>query len=250
METSIIRRTRVATSRQSHHGWVLIAAILPITTLLVLGMGSAAQEEGSQRSSPIDLTAPPPANEQGRGVPGATGGGTSAGPLAPNTYPLPIRLTIVRAISSENSDFVLEVSVQNVGRAPFDLPISQNISQIEGPTNTGRRVFFFRILSAPTNTHRAETVGSAATAAAKTVPDSAVRLAPGQSVRVLLRADADSVRKALRTGTEGLTVRVVCSEWTLQDGRFFIQAEATELPSLNTAILGFRQGKPTGTVGR
>jgi len=198
----------------------------------------------------IDLTTPPPANQQGRGVPGATGGGTPATPLAPATYPLHLRLTILRVAISERSDFVLEASVQNIGHSPFGLPVSRNITQIEEPTNTGRRVFFFRFLSLPSGGGQPETVGWVATAAAQGLPNSAVLLEPGQSVRVLLRAEADRVRKALPTGTNQLKVRVVCGEWTLQDGRFFLQAEAHELPSVNAATLGFRQGEPFGTVPR
>jgi hypothetical protein len=207
---------------------------------------SFAQTEPKHPS--IDLTTPPPSNQQGRGVPGATGGGTPDTWLGPATYPLRLRLTILHVTVSKTSNFVLDASVQNVGHTSFNLPVSQNITQIEAPANKDRRVFFFRILSLPPGGGRPETVGWAATATAQGLPNSAVLLEPGQSVRVLLRAEADRVRKALPAGTNQLKVRVVCGEWTLQDGRFFLQAEAHELPSVNAAALGFRKGKPFGTV--
>jgi hypothetical protein len=209
---------------------------------------SFAQTEPKRHS--IDLTLPPPANQQGRGVPGATGGGTPSKSLGPATYPLHLRLTILHVTVNETSDFVLEASVRNVGPASFSLPVSRNITQIEAPSNTDRRVFFFRILPAHPSRGQPETVGGAATATARGLPNTAVHLAPGQSVHVLLRAEGDRVRRALPAGTNQLKVRVVYSEWTLQDGRFFIQAEAHGLPSANAATLGFRQGKPFGTVPR
>lgn len=222
--------------------------MLLLAVTIALCSPSLAQR-GPKRPA-IDLTTAPPPSQQGRGVPGSAGGGTLAGPLLPPTYPLHLRLTILSVTIRESSDFVLEASVRNIGHTLFALPVSRNITQIEAPTNTGRRVFSFRILSVPQAGGQPETVGSAATAAAQSLPNSAVLLGPGQSVRILLRVEADRARRAVSRGAAELRVRLACGESTLEDGRFFLHAQAQQLQSTNTATLRFRNGEPVGAVVR
>jgi hypothetical protein len=84
-----------------------------------------------------------------------------------------------------------------------------------------------------------------ATGGSKTVPNSFSRLAPGESLRVLLPASAEMIRRVLNGSTKQLEVRVECNEWQLEDARYFITASSDRAASKDVIKFVLRDSKPT-----
>jgi hypothetical protein len=185
----------------------------------------------------IDLTTPPSRLQQGLGVPGSTGGGVGRTSLAPPKYHLPLQVQIARTSGRADGDFTVEVQFKNVGDIPFDFPIFRNISQVEQPGNKSRVVFFINIHPSLVKDPESLPIGSAATAGSTSVADSLMRLESGESVMVALRVDGRRARRAARSGEKQVDIRVVCQEWTLEDGRFFLRAESKDTVSSNSAAV-------------
>jgi hypothetical protein len=184
----------------------------------------------------LDLTAQPPRNEQGYpGIPGMSGGGGAWRPGPDDTlrYQLPLAAEILHAQPSKDGNFVVEVLLRNTDSAPFDLPSSRNLTAVEKPGNRSRRVFFFRLQSVGGGVHEGEALGFAATGGSTSIPGSFISLDPGKSLRVLLLASSDSIRRSFTQESEKLGVKVTCQEWKLDDNRFFLSGISAELASAN-----------------
>jgi hypothetical protein len=243
LETLIIHLTPVAFNRSSRGR--ALTSLLSLTLALAFTLLSPLAAQKTLGGSPIDLTTPEPANQQGLGVPGASGG-TFESPK----YELPLRAEIIQTSVSKAGDFILELQLENTGQGGFDLPISRNISDVQRTPGGSRREFFFQIRPVSSEGQPAEAVGFGVTAGSVAVPGSFMRLQPRESVRVLLRAESSRVRKAMPNESKQLEVRVVCGEWTLDDNRFFIRATAQDLISANAAALIFRDHMPVAVTQR
>lgn len=191
---------------------------------------ATSQEKGR---APLDLTTAPSPDQEGLGVPGNTGGGTSGGPIERTTSVLPLRLNILKASAGDAGDLILDIQLQNLGPEPFDLPVSRNISNVQKTPGRLRREFLFAVRSLA---ERSKTLTVAVTAGSTMTPDSVLRLQPRDSVHVLLRVRVDHLR-SVRSGTQGFGLEVVCGQWTLDDHEFLIRAIAQDLVSENTVLL-------------
>jgi hypothetical protein len=213
------------------NNYIRMTLLAAIAFSLPIGAGSffASQGQSPSRTLSIDLTSSPPTDQQGHGIPGARS--------STNDYQLPLRLTIVRTSVNTAGDFVLDVQVTNVGAAPFELPLSRDISGVEGSVLPERRILFIDIRTDESSGHVSDVVGSAATATAIGLAHSSLRLKAGRSVNLLLRVQSQSVRKKSSSNNGKFPVHVVCNEWILQDGRFFIQAQSKPLLSENVVNL-------------
>jgi hypothetical protein len=98
----------------------------------------------------LDLTSEIPSTERGvPGIPGARAGGSNAGSLGPSRYRLPLVVGVLRSSINEKGLPVVEVLLKNVGNAPFELPSSRNLTEIERPGNRSQRVFFIDLQTVP-----------------------------------------------------------------------------------------------------
>jgi hypothetical protein len=243
LEILTIRRTPAAIDRSSRAVLLTKWLLLSLASALTLLNPLVAQK--TSQLPYLDLTTPAPADQRGLGLPGA-----SAGNFQPPRYELPLRAEIIHTSVSKDGDFILEVQLENIGEGAFDFPISRNISDVQRTPGRGRREFHCDIRPVSSESHPIEAVGSAVTAGSVTTPRSLMRLEPRETVRVLLRAEANRVKKAMPSEETQLDVRVVCGEWTLDDNRFFIRTTAQELTSANAAALGFLDHTPVAATSQ
>jgi hypothetical protein len=192
----------------------------------------------------LDLTEKVPAAEQGfPGMPGAGFGGP-VGVKDSSRYQLPLEIQILGASARDNGDFTLEVLLRNTGNADFELPSSTNITSVEKPGNKSQRLFFFRVRPVAEKQGDAESIGFAATGGSTSVPNSFLRLGPGETLRVLIPAPVETLKQAFKGQMQQLEARVVCSEWQLEDAHYFIQASSDDAVSKNVIKFVLRDGTP------
>lgn len=217
-----------------------------ISTAITIVATTRLAGQGPEMPGVLDLTAQVPRNEQGyyHGIPGMSGGGASGGwrpgPGDTVRYQLPLGLEILHASPTKEGNFAIEVLLRNADSAPFDLPTSRNLTAVEKPGNRSRRVFFFSLKPTGGSTREGETLGFAATGGSTSIPGSFITLDPGKSLRVLLLASSDSIRRSFTQKSDKLGVRVTCQEWKLDDNRFFLSGISEELASLNTIQFALR----------
>jgi hypothetical protein len=193
--------------------------------------------QASETPGVLDLTAEVPRSEQGHpGIPGMSGGGGAwrPGPGDTAQYQLRLAADILRASANPDGNFVVEVLLRNTDSVPFDLPSSRNLTAVEKSGNRSRRVFFLRLQPVGGGAREGEALGFAATGGSTSIPGSFISLDPGKSLRVLLLASSDSIRRSFTQKSEKLEVKVSCQEWKLDDTRFFLSGISTELGSVNT----------------
>lgn len=234
--------TRVA--RAVAIGLVLSCLAAGIATLIAEPERSLGQER--EPPTVLDLTADVPSSQQGYpGIPGMSGGGGwRPGPTDTVRYGLPLTAEILDASPDKDGNFVFELLLRNTGNVPFGLPSFRNLTTIEKPGNKARRVFFFQVQPVGGGTHEGQTVGSAATGGSTSIPGSIIRLDPGKSMRVLLLASSNLLRRSFKQESEKLGVRIICAEWKLDDNRFFLNGISTQLESVNTINFVVRDGNP------
>jgi len=211
--------------------------------LVWLAAGSAlailpCRSQESETIAVLDLTAEVPRGEEGyyRGIPGSSGGGGAWRPGPGDTvqYQLPLTMEIVRALPNKERNFVFEVSLRNTDNAPFDLPSSPKLTTIEKPGNKSRRIFFFQLQPLAGRKPGTVALGSAATAGSTSIPGSFIRIDSGKSLKVLLLASSDSIKRSFSQEAQALAVKAICSEWRLDDSRFFLSGMSNDLASTNT----------------
>ncbi len=213
---------------------------LAAANIAVISASGRLTGQASHSIPVLDLTAEVPPNEQGyyHGIPGSSGGGATGGwrpgPSDTVPYRLPLTLEIIRATPNKDGNFVFEILVRNSDKAAFDLPSSPNLTTIEKPGNKSRRVFFLQLQPLAGSKHGIVALGSATTAGSINLPGSFIRLDSGKSLRVLLLASSDLIRRSLSQESEKLAVKVICNEWKLDDNRFFLSGISGELASINT----------------
>ena len=233
MDTSITRPTPVATNSGSQAVSLSTRLLLPFALVLVLPNVGATQEKTLSRY--IDLTKPPLTGQQGLGVPGGSGGTFQA-----PRYKLPLRLEIIHLSAVGTGEFVLQVRLENTGTAPFDLPVSRNISDVQRTPSASRRVFSLAIRQV--SPAHAKTWTVAVTAGSASMPHSLLPLQPGESAQVLIQVLSGRLKEAIPTDTRRFDVRVLCDEWTLDDDRFFVRAKSQEIASENAAKFRITDG--------
>jgi hypothetical protein len=221
---------------------------LPALYMLLFCSASAATAVvGSQRLASqaretlgaLDLTAEVPRDEQGyyHGIPGMSGGGASGGwqpgPGDTVRYRLPLGVEILHATPDKEGNFVFEVLLRNIDSAPFLVPSFRNMTAVEKPENRSRRIFFFKVVPLVDRANESETLGSATTGGSTSIPGSFIPLHPGESLRVMLPASSNLIRRSFAKESEKLQVKVTCQEWKLDDTRFFLSGISAELTSVN-----------------
>ena len=168
---------------------------------LILASGRPTTQ-GSQGISILDLTAEVSPNEQGyyHGIPGSSGGGATGGwrpgPGDTVRYQLPLSLEVLDATLNKDSNFVFELLLRNTGDARFDLPSSPKLTTIEKPGNKSRRVFFLQLQPLTGSRPGIVPLGFAAIAGSTSIPGSFIRLDPGKSLKILLLASSDLIRRS------------------------------------------------------
>lgn len=235
-------RTQPASKRPSAAAVWSLACV----TSLAIFHPSAFRIQTPQKSTTLDLTAKPPTGERGYpGIPGAEMGGFSGpGPgRATSTYSLPLQVQILNSLVDSERNFVIEVAVRNVGDTVFELPSSRNLTKIEAPGNKSQRLFFFMLRPSGRN-QTDQLLRSIPVGGSSSVPGSFKRLGPGETLRVLLPVSGEEVRRAFKDGIKELDVRIVCSEWQLEDDRYFIRGRSADLASSNTIKFVLRDGDP------
>lgn len=193
----------------------------------------------------LDLATPSGESQKGRNDMPAGGGSWRTGQKNNSRYQLPFLIQILSVSAQDNGDFTLEVLLRNTGNADFELPSSRNITTVEKPGNKSQRLLFFRVRPVAEKQGDAESIGFAATGGSTSVPNSFLRLAPGEAVRVLIPASAELVKRAFKGPMERVEAHVVCSEWQLEDDRYFIRASSDDAASKNVIKFVLRGGKPT-----
>jgi hypothetical protein len=205
--------------------------------------------QASDNSEILDLTAEVPRDEQGyyHGIPGMSGGGASGGwqpgPGDTVRYRLPLGVEILGAKPDKKGNFVFEVLLRNTHSAAFLVPSSRNITAVEKPENRSRRILFFKVMPLVDGANDREALGSATTGGSTSIPGSFILLHPGESLKVMLSASSNLIRRSFAKESEKLAVDVTCQEWKLDDNRFFLSGISGELASINAIRFAMRDGQ-------
>lgn len=245
METSILRPTRPAINMRADLSSFRIAIYIVVSSLVGYCIVSRAQTTQTVKQLRVlDLTEKVLAiDEDFSGIPGESFGGP-IGQSDRSRYQVPIEIKILSVSDTNDGDFTIDVLIRNTGTTEFDLPSSKNLTSIERPGNKGQRLFFFHVRPLTENPRDVESMEVVATGGSITVPNSFRRLAPGESLRVLLPAHAEIIKRVLKGSTEQLEVRVECNEWQLEDTRYFIKASSNRAVSKDVIKFALRNGKP------
>lgn len=235
-----MRHTRVATE-QVRWPYPLEKCGALISAVLFFSIAGDAQKI----ETVVDLTTPPPVNQQGLTVLGGRVGGPSRS-LVPQKYDLPLRLQIVRASADSSNDFILHIRIQNVGKTALELPISRNLSDIQRKPGRFRRELYFGVIAVPPLGGPSHVI--AATAGSYAIAHSFLRLEPQQSYQVIFRVESAWVKSSLPAGKGEVQLHVFCGEWAMKDDQYVIESTAQEVVSENTSVLGFNGGTPLAAV--
>jgi hypothetical protein len=181
------------------------------------------------------LTAPVAADQQGlRAIPGQSFGSGGQG-----KYKLPLELNVNRSWITDQGEVRIEVSVRNIGGVPLELPASRNLTQIEKPGNNAQHLFW--IMVHPEADKSSRNIGGVAVGGSTSVPGSLIKLAPGESLRVLIQVSHAEIETAFNgSQRKQLEARVVCQEWRLEEDRYSIAASSEDVASGNVVqfVLG------------
>lgn len=192
----------------------------------------------------LDLTAPIAAGEEGYPYgPGMKVEGSTDNTRPANSdYHLPLQIRVAKSSVDSAGRFIFDVLVKNIGSDSFELPTSLNFTRIEKRGNKSQRQFLF-LLTRGAEDLDPQSVGSAM--GSTSVPGSVVRLAPGETARVLVAAARDQVLTKFTAGAKEVELRVACVEWQFDDDCYFIHAQSGFLLSENTVTFRLGDGKPT-----
>ena len=172
----------------------------------------------------IDLTVPLPPATRGGGFPGGVYGGDSS-QRGPRLYSLPLSVTIAGtepASLSMAGALTVCLHVENSGSRPFDFPTSRDLFNTHKDGNKNRRTLQIRLRVEVEGVADPNGVLSAVLASSSSVPDSFVRLAPGETINIKLTEKASTLLSGLPDGIEEIPLKVAISEWTSEDNRYFI----------------------------
>lgn len=184
----------------------------------------------------IDLTKPAPPNRQSARVPGGRGGS-----VPEPKFDLPLAIKVESAIVE--GDYVyFEVTVRNIGREPYALPIGRDSGVVHKDGNRDRRTFLCLLVLRPEMPSRDwKVIGS--TVSSSSVPNSYVVLKSQGAVSIKMRTLRKSFIPSdgvLDEGThrlhEGKHVQVNCKEWKIDDNAFMITRESNPVGSNSIAV--------------
>ncbi len=214
----------------------LLCALCAVGLALLIAGGQAICQE----LPVLDLTAPRPAGTESLGVPGIVVGGVVGVPNAatfPQRYSLPLEARIRRikpSPLSRQQEFFVELELWNRGDSPFYLPQLRDEMRAHRPGNKARRRFSFYLDFSWPEIKEQERTLVGLTEGSDSVPESLLRLGPGESVLVLLPGNFDPVREHLPSEPTEVGLRIVCTEYLLEDDRYFIKSVSEEVGSQNT----------------
>ena len=66
------------------------------------------------------------------------------------------------------------------------------------------------------------------------IPDSMFRIRPGEVVAVLLDVDMKFLQEWKTQGAAEVEIEAICSQWRLDDSRFYINAASRDVKSVNS----------------
>jgi hypothetical protein len=190
----------------------------------------------------IDLTVPPPREQQVSAVAGASIGGIGGQPL-PRGYllPLKIELTSINPQPVKLGDkFTVEVRLRNTSASAFFLPISQNGVAVLQREGKGRRAFLFNLVFEDLKSGRQTSSIVAVAMGAETVKDSLLRIEPGKEVRVLFTGDIGPIAGWLQSDLDRIQIRAGASELTFEDVRYFLKSQSQQIMSDNAESIGLK----------
>ncbi|MGH9512211.1 MAG: hypothetical protein ACRD2U_08745 [Terriglobales bacterium] len=205
----------------------------PFAVVVALAASLAAKEPAVPV---LDLTKTPPREQQVTSVPGMSVGGIE-GQSLPKGYILPLKielLSIAPLPAKLGDKFIVEVRLQNIGSSAFFLPASQNSVEVLQHEGKGRRDFDFNLIFADPSRGRQVSSIVGVAAGSDSVKGSLLRIEPGKSVRVLLKADLEPIAGWLNSGADHVQVRAGASEWTFEDVRYFIKSQSEPIISDQT----------------
>ncbi len=230
--------------------WLSLACII----LINVGIGSDRADKAERRPHILDLTKTPPKPGKPMGVPGAAWGAitdTLPPVLYPPRYRLPIKasiLTVRPTTLRPGQEFLLELLLSNTGLTPYYLPSSQDEMKSHRPGNTGRRSLSFRLWFLPPDERAKVSSLLAIVFGSETRGGSLRRIEPHGSVLVRLKANLKPVSEWLSNGVRDVEIQVVCSEQTLEDGRYYIKALSERVNSENGVTLTMEPEVPSGNA--
>jgi hypothetical protein len=210
--------------------------------ILLICVASAvrARPQTSQPSVALDFTKKDLV-AAGQALPGIPGQNFSSIESNPK-YELPLEVRILGVSLHSSGDFVFDVLIRNVGTVTFDLPTSRNIPEILKNKNISQRIFFLQISSPNRDGGQVDTLFGAALGGSTGIPGSYLRLAPGESTRVLLPVAEEIVKRAFH-GLKTVEATVACNEWTLEEGRYFLRSSSNETISRNKSKFALVEGR-------
>lgn len=166
--------------------------------------------------------------------------------------PLPLRLTLnyVVPVSLETGKALVEMSIQNVGRGTFRLPVSREMKLLHVETNGARRMFVCSMrLSSGSFSEETITAGFVTysstedrSSVVELRPQESILLTYEASVRLAWQTDAGKWRQAAASGT--VVTSVECGQETLalppnavKNERRYVSAITAKVRSVNTIPL-------------
>lgn len=230
-----MRLTRLV--RNKHY---LKLFLLPLLLTVVASAGAS-----DQTNLVLDLTHPPPAEQEVTGFPGSSVEGSSAKPPE-RGYPVHLAVQL-KSISPQTvtigKTVQVEVMLHCTGESSILLPASQNAAAVLREGNRGRRTMLFILVLQDVQHGRRLSFVVGSSAGAETVRGSLLDLKPGQAVRVLLAGGLNStdqqqtLSRWIESGVKHVNARAEVSEWTYEDKRYFIEKRSEPVLSPNSITL-------------
>lgn len=181
----------------------------------------------------------PPAENQSRGFPGSSVGGVAGtGALGPRRYELPLKVKILSVNPQKihnDTDIIVEILVTNIGVDPIFLPAARNSVRAHADGLKGRRTLLIKTVWLSENRQRFAFTVSGATVGATTLPGSIYELKAGGAIRIRTKTSLASALAGLKTIPLMLLLEVHCSEESIADEQYMVEAISEEVTS-DTAI--------------
>jgi hypothetical protein len=158
-------------------------------------------------------------------------------------YLLPIKV-IIRSINSadEAGNFRVELLLSNRSQSDFELPISRDPARILRAGNKQRKTFLFKLQLTGLKAGQSRDViteTAISTSGSSSAKDSEFLLKQGESAVIAFNASLNSLKQPVQ-GLAEAEIIAICSEWTLDDERFYINAASHEVKSVNSVKLPLR----------
>jgi hypothetical protein len=134
---------------------------------------------------------------------------------------------------------VIEVWLRNIGSTPFYLPASQNAREVRKPGNRNRRTFLFGVEFVSANVQKEALVET--THGSDSMEESLIRLEPQQAALVRFYVNWSPISEWPQQGIKEVDIKAICSEWILEDDRYFIKDQSERIQSLNSVQIPIQQ---------